>query len=229
MTTTRVFNGIEDLTGATLPSGLLVQRMVSRRPVAWSVRCAHCNSNWTEPHASVRYAVCRNQHCSQTATPARRSVAQVGQAIPANRTRTTDEARQFRVDERERDLEQQQRREREKSEYAPVETSDPDVVSQDLTHANDLGWASKRDPKLFVSEGLRKVTMTVSEAKRWQQAQGDLFLANCREYAYYASPATYTAIKKYFDENGVKLADHTMLEVAFIRLKSQGLIRRNKA
>ena len=220
-----IMPGIENLTGTTTRSGLTVERMVSRRPVSWGVRCAHCNSNWTEPHASVRYAVCRNQHCSQTAAPARRSVAEVGHATPANRSRITDEARRFRADEREAEIERQQTHEQQRREYAvPTEPAAPYGVSQDLTRANDLSWGGNRDAKLYVSERMRKVSMPVEEAKRWQQAQADLFLANCRGYApATASPATYAEIRRYFSDNGVQLADHEMLQAAFYRLKAQGL------
>lgn len=225
-----VYNGFEDLSGQTTSSGLTVERLVSRRPVSWGVRCSHCNSNWTEPHASVRYAVCRNQHCSQTATPARRSVAEVGDKTPLNRSSVSDEARRFRQDEREAELERQRTRERERQEYAaPVENSAPDVVTQDLSDANSLSWNSNHDPRLYVSEQMRRVSMPVEEALRWQQAQADIFVASCWEYRFFASSATSAAIKQYFADNGVLLADHEMLTACFFRLRERGLIQRNKA
>lgn len=226
---TLVMTGVENLAGQTTQNGLCVERLVSRRPVHWAVRCARCGCNWTEPHASVRYVKCRNQHCGQSSPTRRGSSAETTQAIPANRSRDSQSAREFRAEEAERELERHQTREREQRQYAaPVEPTTPNVVSQDLTRANDLSWGSNRDPKLYVSERMRKISMPVEEAKRWQRHQAGLFAANCRLYSYYASPETMTAILRYLADNSVMLADHEMLEAAFLKLVQEGLIRRNK-
>ena len=92
--TSRVMPGIEDLTGREF-NGIRVERLASRSPVRWHVRCTKCGSNWIEDHVRVRYIGCRNASCGRPASEPRRPLVQTGNAIPATRTRDSDSARQF--------------------------------------------------------------------------------------------------------------------------------------
>jgi hypothetical protein len=94
MSTTRVMPGIENLEGQTF-NGLTVERLVSRHPVRWCLRCSRCGTHWDESHERVRYVTCRNSSCGKTSAP-RSSLITTGVAVPAVRSRDSDAAREFR-------------------------------------------------------------------------------------------------------------------------------------
>jgi len=81
------YPGFENLQGCEF-NGIHVERLASRSPVRWYVRCGQCGSHWTEEHGRVRYIGCRNQHCGQTPLDTRRSTTTVTSVVvPATRSR----------------------------------------------------------------------------------------------------------------------------------------------
>jgi hypothetical protein len=94
----RVMHGIEDLTGHEF-RGIHVERLASRFPVRWYVRCGQCGSNWVEDHNRVRYIGCRNTNCGRTPSGTRSTIAQAVQGVTAVRSRDSESARRFHAEQ----------------------------------------------------------------------------------------------------------------------------------
>lgn len=91
---TVVYNGFENLAGQEF-NGLIVERMITRRPVVWKLVCTKCGGSQNESHTRVRYATCRNTNCNRAPLEQRSTLAQTGQRIEGIRSRDSDGARQF--------------------------------------------------------------------------------------------------------------------------------------
>jgi hypothetical protein len=87
--------GLIDYTGATNKNGLFVERMASRYPLRWHVRCTRCQSNWDADHRQIPYLTCRNTNCGRTPLGPRATLAEIGQAVTAVRSRDSESIRQY--------------------------------------------------------------------------------------------------------------------------------------
>lgn len=94
MTDQRIMPGIDNLQGREF-NGIFVERLASRHPVRWQLRCVRCGSNWVEDHARVRYIGCRNSTCGRAPLEPRATLVQTGQAMTAVRSRDSESAREF--------------------------------------------------------------------------------------------------------------------------------------
>jgi hypothetical protein len=64
--TSRLETSFENLAGQTTPQGVVIERLVSKRPaVVWACKCAKCGSEFNLPHSRVRYAPCPSSACGQ--------------------------------------------------------------------------------------------------------------------------------------------------------------------
>ena len=83
----------KDWTGQTTPGGLAVVRLVSRRPVAWKVRCAGCGCEATVPHGKIERQECQSSVCK----------------LPVRKRTRDEEERERRVARERRVLEEENR------------------------------------------------------------------------------------------------------------------------
>lgn len=85
----RVMPGIENLEDREF-NGVRVERLASRHPVRWYLRCVRCGANWIEDHARVRYTGCRNSSCGHSASEPRATLARTGNPVTAVRSRDSE-------------------------------------------------------------------------------------------------------------------------------------------
>lgn len=96
---TPVYNGFTDLAGQQRGT-LLIERLASRHPVRWHVRCLNdgCGLRTVIDHARLQNGAvtdCTNLQCKRPASAPRAAFAATGFATPAIRSRDSDSARQF--------------------------------------------------------------------------------------------------------------------------------------
>lgn len=231
MSTQRVMSGgSADLTGQRRGT-LLIERMASRSPLRWHVRCENeqCNLQTVVDHARLQNGAlktCPNPQCGKT-SPVRQSTGDVRQHIPLNRSNVSAEARRFYAEEAEREAKEL----REKNEREAAERAEQIDERNQIARANSRAYLraqilSGPDHMLYVSPGLMHKSMATPEAQKFNGEQAARFIRETPEYESFRSDETMNAIFDYFARNGVHIFDVATLKAAFYRLRDTGVIQK---
>lgn len=95
----RVMSGIQDLTGERRGS-LVIERIASRRPLRWYVRCLNkeCNLQTVVDHARLQNGAvrdCPNAQCGKEQAMPRTTLAKTGSRTDAVRSRDSRSALEY--------------------------------------------------------------------------------------------------------------------------------------
>jgi hypothetical protein len=230
MSTLVMTDGSQNLEGQRRGS-LVIERIASRRPLRWAVRCINdtCNLRTVVDHVKLQNGTvknCPNPQCGK-ASSARQSIGSVGQQVPLNRSAVSDEARRFHAEETENEALMQ----RETNERRSVEKQAKIDEQTQIVKANNRAYLKELlttgpDPMFYVSPEMRHASMPTAEVQKFNGEQSAEFVKSTPEYAEYKSNDTLNAIINYFARNGVRIFDVDTLRAAFNRLKDTGMIQK---
>jgi hypothetical protein len=226
MSSRRVMNGATDLTGSTNPQGQRITRMVTRRPLAWELRCTICGGSQSPvAHNRAEYAVCRNTNCGKSVTSPRATLATTVNKSVAVRSRDSESARQFHTEEEQRE---RQRAEADEKRQAAEQGQREEerqkarkkLIAESITADIDPLFAGI-DPATLAG----RISVPVNKVTEWNRDQVHLFKKSCP--GYFPCPENFDALVGYLQRNapGLRLISAKQWEAAYRRLASLGLLK----
>jgi hypothetical protein len=246
----REMPGYLDQTGKRINT-LRVERITSRTPLRYSVRCEVCGTQTTEPHQRLTSgsATCRNSNCGKPATKRDLLTEQRQQIADREAERLADEqaasvARmeaevegyerpkgilQTKLLHERQKIEEQGRLEAERKAAEKREAAE--AAKRERQETQREYWAeaiqSGPDPRLYVTPELSTAEMPTKEAAARNEAEANKFVQTTPEFAEYKSPANADKIFAYLETNGVFIFDVETLRAAFVRLRDLGILVKN--